>query len=113
MQDTKGDDGDECSDAYLASSVDNLNVTPNKKPLDGFNYDSALQGERTQKSQRSGGQKKNNKITDTSLLNFHFDRPTQTTSYQSQSSYRNPTPSERKKKARLTMLSKESFLQAK
>lgn len=113
MQEKKRDDRDDDCDAHIARSIDNLNVTPTKKPLEGFNYDSALQGERTQKSQRSGGQKKNQKITDTSLLNFHFERPTQTTSYQSQSSFRNPTPSERKKKARLTMLSKESFLQAK
>lgn len=51
---------------------------------------------------------------DNSLLNFHFERPTQTSSYQSSgNSVRNYTSSERRYKARLSMLSKETFLQAK
>ena len=66
-----------------------------------------------QKAPRPSPNKKNFKKPDNSLLNFHFERPTPTTSYQSQSGVRNTTVSERRNKARASLLSKESFLQAK
>lgn len=68
----------------------------------------------TKKSMKSSHSKKAFKKPDSSLLNFHFERPTQTSSYQSSSNgARNYTPSERRNKARVSMLSKESYLQAK
>jgi hypothetical protein len=68
----------------------------------------------TKKSLKSSHSKKSFIKPDSSLLNFHFERPTQTSSYQSSSNVaRNYTPSERRNKARVSMLSKESFLQAK
>ena len=66
-----------------------------------------------QKAPRPSPNKKNFKKPDNSLLNFHFERPTPTTSYQSQSGVRNTTITERRNKARASLLSKESFLQAK
>lgn len=78
----------------------------------------AMQSDRSsvtiaQKAIRPSPNKKNFKKPDNSLLNFHFERPTPTTTYQSQSGVRNTTVSERRNKARVSLLSKESFLQAK
>ena len=74
-------------------------------------------------AQRSGNRKKPSKVSmkkknssmaDTSLLNFHFERPVAVTQSYGSTRHQNfPTLSERRNKARHSLLSKETYLQAK
>jgi hypothetical protein len=88
--------------------------SPTKDSASPLRNDPKSTPKETKTSSKSTYSKKSFKKPDNSLLNFHFERPTQTSSYQSSSNgARNYTPSERRNKARVSMLSKESFLQAK
>lgn len=103
-------DTETAPDNLLGHNADNL--TSPKSTHHAGDEKGDTSGNRRKPSKFSS--KKKTAMADTSLLNFHFERPVAVTQTYSSSRHQNPpTVSERRNKARHSLLSKETYLQAK